>query len=191
MLTTTYSIMLLDGEQQKARGLVVNLEKYLHSIPDGDADVPDLAWFEQAVVRLMAAYVYSSERKIELYVIPSLKKLAHEAEALLDNLDHLNGHTARILGYVYRQFQRASGGACIDVETLLGTMQLFCRQMLERFALEEQRLLPLARRLLSEEDWFGIASQCLTHAEKHRLRCAAPAVPVAVARRRGEQRLLH
>lgn len=191
MLTTTYSIMLLDAEQQKARGFLARLEQHLHTRPRTDCEEIDTGWLRDGVVKLMAAYSFTYERKIELYVIPSLRKTPRDAQALLDAIDTMDDYVTRILEYVYKQFQRAVDGVCIDLETLQGTMQLFCRQMLERFLIEEQKLLPLARQLLSEDDWFDIASRCLTHAKTGRGRCAGGLQQPVIAQRYGDQRVLH
>lgn len=190
MLTTTYSIVMLNGEQQKARNLVSRLEQYLCN-DVGKEEGKELVSLQRAFARLLTAYSYCSERKVELFVIPLVRSfLSVEAHALLANLDACTLYCTRIIEYAHHQIGRAVEGAHIDGETLVSAMRLFCTQATQRLVLEEEELFPLAHRLLSEDDWFNIASQCLSRTEKVPGRYMQP-YSARIAARHEKQRFLH
>lgn len=168
MVATAYSITVLDGEQHNARRLLSALHGYLRQETRNDMELEDFDWLQQAFDILVKADKYCRERKVELFVIPALRKASDEGDALLDRLDAHSLDRMRILGYLYNQLRRAASGAPVDFGTVAATMRLYCDQMLKRLLLEEQELLPLARRLLTEEEWFRVASQCLSHAKAGR-----------------------
>lgn len=188
MLTTTYSIMLLHGEQQKARSLVSGLERHLDLEACNGFDGGDVGWIKQAFVKLVAAYTFCRERKIERYVIPTVRDAASDAQPLFASLEFYAAHSGRIVEYAHAQVQRAIKGIQVDVAALAATMQLYCKQMMECLLLEEESLFPLACRLLSEDEWFAIASQCLSHGRKARCKCYHIHT---LGRRRLDQRHLH
>lgn len=164
MLTTTYSIVVLTSEQQNARCALRQLEQLLHNGAWKSVDGPGVVWFEHLVARLAKVGMYCQERRVELYLIPALRRrsIPFEAMAFLDRLDALNAELAHALRRACGLAHLAIDGGNVDAGTLVASMQLYCRQALDRLTLEERELLPIARRLLSEEDWFRIAAQCLS-----------------------------
>lgn len=171
MLTTTYSLMVLLGEQQKARGLLSSLEQHLDQETYNGFEGVDSTWLQHAYLKLVAAYSFCRERKIEQYVMPSVRELAPDAKTLFASLDFHAAYSARLVEYAHGQVRRAMKGLQVDVSTVVATMQLYCKQMMERLLLEQESLFPLAQRLLSEDEWFRIASQCLSNVRNERCKC--------------------
>jgi DUF438 domain-containing protein len=188
MLTTTYSIMVLHDEQQKCRSLVSGLQQHLDAQTCSGNESADIVWLKQAFAKLVAAYTYCRQRKVERFVIPTVKEIAHDASTLFSSLDFYASYGRRIIEYVHGEVQRAVKGIQVDASTLIAAMQLYCKQMADRLLLEDETLLPLARRLLSEDEWFQIASHCLSQGRQVRCRCYQLH---ALKRRRPDQRLLH
>ncbi|RZI44108.1 hypothetical protein EGT07_01375 [Herbaspirillum sp. HC18] len=163
MLTTTYSITLLSSEQQKARRILGKLEHCLRLEASQDAGGTDAAWLEKVRAKLVAIDRFCHERKIELYLIPVLRKVAGEAGALLDRLASLRVDAMRILDYMNDRIRHMIEGGQADIALLVSVAGVYCRIVRERLALEDNELLPTAHRLLSNEDWFQVASRCLSH----------------------------
>jgi len=164
MLTTTYSMVVLSSEQQNTRRILGKLEQYLHNASWLCADGVDRVWLERVLHKLMKVDKYCHQRKVELYVIPALRRMSSDAAGLLDRLDALCAEAMRILLHVCSQMERAVGGSCADVIALVTAIELYCRQVMARLSLEEDELFPAARELLSTEAWFQIAASCLSDA---------------------------
>ena len=162
MQTTGYSPVMLAGEQQSARRILDKLMQCLRSDAWQAHDGIDLDWLETAFNKLLMIDRYCHERKIERYVIPAIRRASTDADALLDRLETLSVEALRILRYAYDQIQRAADGGEIASEMLIAVMELYCLRMLERLALEEDELFPVASRILSNDDWFRIAARCLS-----------------------------
>lgn len=162
MLTTTYSMVVLSSEQQNTRRILGTLEQYLHNASWLCADGIDRVWLERVLHKLMKVDKYCHQRKVELYVIPALRRMAADAAGLLERLEALCTEAMRLLLQVCGQMERAVAGGAADVIALVTAIELYCRQMLARLSLEEDELFPAARQLLSTETWFQIAASCLS-----------------------------
>lgn len=168
MLTTTYSIIALSGEQQRARRMFRELEQSLreqrlHQRIRSDSDSADLACLRTIHARLVLLDRSCHRRKVETCIVPAVREAcaaSADARPLLARLDALSADMARILRYLHVQMQRAVDGDAADVEMLITAMQLYCERMLARLFLEEAELLPLACRLLPVEEWLRIAACC-------------------------------
>lgn len=162
MLTTTYSMVVLSSEQQNTRRILGKLEQYLHNASWLCADGVDRVWLERVLHKLMKVDKYCHQRKVELYVIPALRRTPSDLAGLLDRLDALCTDAMRILLHVCSQMERAVAGSCADVIALVSAIELYCRQVMTRLSLEEDELFPAAHQLLSTEAWFQIAASCLS-----------------------------
>lgn len=162
MLTTTYSIVVLSSEQQKARRLLRRLEHRLRRRAVNEHGEIDATWLDTVFNDVMQADQYCHERKVELYVIPMLRRLSSKTYDLLARLDAISAGSVRLLRSACEQAQRVLNGMQIDAAALVSTLAMYCTQMLERLSLEESELLPAARLLLSPEEWFRIAAQLLS-----------------------------
>lgn len=168
MLTTTYSLVVLSSEQQNARRILRKLEQRLRKGAAGKQGAVDPVWLDMVFNEILHIDRYCHERKIELYVIPVLRRLSADADAVLAKLDSLSADSVRLLRYACEQAQRVFDGMKVDAAALISAIQLYCTQVLERLSLEEAELLPAARRLLSQEEWFRIAALLLSEARPAR-----------------------
>lgn len=159
MLTATYSFVALAAEQDSARGLLSRLHQYVqnawHGLHGFDA-------LEAALQKLMQFDKFCRQRKFELYVIPALRRLSGEAGRLLSELETLSARASELLRSVQALLAPRLERGASGLREGWHRLNQYCevtRGLLER---EERELLPLARRDLSVEDWFAIASQFLS-----------------------------
>lgn len=164
MQTNGYSIVALSSEQQNARSILGKLVQCLHNSAWTSDEGIDLDWLEAAFHKLVMIDRYCHARKIERYVIPAIRNASTDTDALLEKLDALNVEALRILRFAYERMQCAMEGGDVDLEMLIATMEVYCLRMLERLALEEEELFPVASRMLSNEEWFRLAARCLSDA---------------------------
>ncbi len=161
MLTITYSIGVLSREQQNAWRILAALERSLHSGQWNDRRGVNLDWLERVFSRLMNMNRFCHERKVELYLEPTVHNVACGDNSMFERLDALNVISTRTLRLACQQAQRILNGHEAGAEALVSAIELYCDQLQERFALEERELLPTAYRLLSQEEWFRIAAHCM------------------------------
>jgi hypothetical protein len=169
MLTTTYSMVVLSSEQQNTRRILGKLERSLHNAALLCAGGVDRVWLESVLHKLMKVDKVFHERKVERYVIPALRSVPEEVAGLLDRLDTFCSDAMRILLCACSQFEQAATGIVTDIGALVSTIELYCRQMFALLALEEDELFPVARRQLSNETWFQIATSCLSDSNAGRM----------------------
>lgn len=162
MLTTTYSILVLTGEQKNVRRHLERLEQYLHRYPANEFDGTEEGWLEKAFTGLATLDRQYRDRKIELYLLPAIRRMSGDAQELLVQIDAIRACSIRVLSYICGQMQRAAADMEVDMKTLISTMHLFCKLMHERLDLEDYELLPMARENLTPDEWFDIGAQCLS-----------------------------
>lgn len=171
MLTATYSIIALKIEQRRARWTFSSIQRHiLHGIRHlraaGGVDL------EPLLNRLAQFEQYCQRRKVEVFVIPALRKLTHEADALLDELEQLSKTSIDLLCAVREQIQQwvRSGTALVD--DICRTLEQCCASFYRRLVREEE-LVALAERVIPPEDWFGIA-KCFLYEDGRALRLKEP-----------------
>lgn len=175
MLTATYSLIALSVEQNNAR---CNLSALQHSIENSALPEADRPALEATLDKFTRFDEECHKRKVEMYLIPALRKATHEADPLLDELESLSKLGLCVLRTVRDRLRHALERGVGMMEELLSSMQLYCNNLLHRLALEEE-LLKIAQRAISSEDWFALAANFLSYdaeKEKHK--------PSAVAMRR-------
>jgi hemerythrin-like domain-containing protein len=160
MLTATYSLVAISAEQEKARGLLSRLHQYVQSAWQGLQNV-DLSFLDAAFQRLLQFNDYCRNRKIERYLIPALRCATRDADALIAELDALSARGAEILHAIGRHLASALEVSSLRAGELCHSMELYCRSLSTRLQKEDDLLLPLARRLLSVEEWFSLAAKFL------------------------------
>ena len=161
MLTATYSQVAIRAEQDKAHRLLSRLRQHVANAWQGLRDF-DLGFLENAFSRLLQFDDYCRMRKIELYLVPVLRRVSREADRLIAELDELSASCAGLLRAIGARLAgafEAGGGAAHEI---CDSMERYCNNMQLRLRREDEELLPLARRLLSVEEWFAVAAQCLS-----------------------------
>jgi hypothetical protein len=159
MLTTTYSFVALAAEQDTARGM---LAKVQHCLRTAWASLHNLEALETALNKLMQLEKFCRRRKLEVYLIPALRRVTHEADALLSELDSLAESGLATLRSVRTQLAEHTELSRVRAGELWHALSVHCDHAAARLSREEQELLPLARRMLSIEEWFTIAAQFLS-----------------------------
>jgi hypothetical protein len=164
MLTATYSIIALKVEQNRARWTFSSLQQtILNGLRnlrqaggiDLDALLGRLTQFEQ----------YCHRRKMEVIVIPTLRRFTHEVDALLDEIEALGRASMALLRSLREKLQGALGHGSAMLDDIVASLEQCCAQFHRRLAAEEA-LVQVAERVIPGEAWFGIAASFLSEDEK-------------------------
>lgn len=160
MLTATYSLITIAAEQDKAHGILSRLQQYIQSAWQGLQNV-DLGFLDTAFNRLLQFDDYCRNRKVELYVIPALRCATREADALIAELETLSARGAELLHGMRRHLAGVMEVSSVRAGQICHTMEQYCCNLAMRLKKEDDLLFPLARRLLSVEEWFSLAAKFL------------------------------
>lgn len=161
MLTATYSLVAISAEQDKTRNLLHRLQQFVQAAWKGVQSI-DFGFLDAGYNRLTQFDHYCRNRKIEAYLIPALRGFSNEADKLIAELEVVNAKARHVLQVVGRHLAASVNMSHLQISQVYDAMQAYCRHASERLTLEEQWLLPLARRLFSVEDWFSLATQFLS-----------------------------
>lgn len=185
MLTATYSLVAIAAEQDNARSMLSRFRQYLQATWKGFQGF-EFAFLEKAFNKLLQFDAYCRNRKLERFVIPALRNASKEADVLIGELDALSNKGLSLIRFVREQIASAVDVTTTRVSDIYAAMEHYCNYLFHRLEREERELIPLARRLLSIEDWFNIAAQFLStdggRRTKPRSRKAASTVLPSVAR---------
>lgn len=161
MLTATYSLVAMAAEQDQTRARLSRLQQYLQSTWKGLQAI-DFSFLETAFAKLVQFDKYFGARKLERYLIPALRNAGREAANLVAELDALSAKGAGILRTLGEHLAQAFEPSAVKINQICHAMESYCGTMLVRLEREDRELIPLARRLLSIEDWFTVAAQFLS-----------------------------
>lgn len=167
MLTATYSLVAIAAEQERARSLLGRIQQFVEASRK-DWRAIDAGFLEAGFRRMLQFDQFLRNRKIEQVLIPALRGLSREAGRVIAELDALAARARRLLQGTAAQLGTRMEFSRVQVSQICESMQAYCRHIGSRLHLEEQSLLPLARRQLSLEDWFRLASEFLAHEERRR-----------------------
>jgi hypothetical protein len=148
MLTATYSIVALKAEHKKARWTFSSIQQYIRKGIRNIRAARKID-FEQMLTQLAQFEKYYVERKIQVFLIPALRKLTREADALLDEIER-------------ERLQEGLHQSRMRIEEVCCSLELCCSNFYRRLAREEE-LVQIAERLIPSEAWFGIAANFLSH----------------------------
>lgn len=160
MLTATYSIIALKIEQNRARWTFSAIQQH---ILNGIRNIKGASGidFESMLNRLSQFEQFCHQRKMEMFVIPALRKFTHEADALLDELDSLSEASIRLLRSLQERLRSALRNGTAAVEDMCASLEQCCAHFYRRLAREEE-LVTIAERVIPSEAWFGIAASFLS-----------------------------
>ncbi len=161
MLTATYSIVALKLEQSRARWTFSSIQQYiLGSIRNiksaGGID------FENMLNRLAQFEQTCHQRKMEVFVIPALRRFTHEADALLDELESLSEASLALLRSLRDKLHHALRQGAASVEEICDSLEQCCTTLYRRLTREEE-LVQIAERAIPSDAWFGIAADFMSH----------------------------
>ena len=179
MLTATYSLVAMENEQTRASTILNNTRAMIAAMW-GNLPEADLARIETALLGLTRFEQYCHQRKVEKYVIPSVRGASHEIDAIVGDLDSLSSVGIDFLNCAAEQWRMVFERRSTRMVELCGAMEAYCDCLQQRLRKEEEELLPLVRRMLSVEDWFTLAAQFLTDEREPR---GTPPVPVPSVKR--------
>ncbi len=162
MLTATYTIVALSVEQASVRVGLQSLQKLLQSnFVHQTALTPAQVGFAcDAVKRL---YESCHWRKLDMFLIPAIRKATHEADQLLDDLDELGRAAADAVGLLVLRLGSMAIDTQASVAQFCAALEAFCSATFKRLEREEKDLFPVARAVISGEAWFSIANEMLAH----------------------------
>ena len=175
MLTATYTLVSLSVEQASIRASLQSLQKLLqanfrHQTVLGAAQV---GYASEVLERL---YHNVHWRKVDMFLIPAVRRVTRQADALLAELDVLSGLAGEAIGAVAARVGQAALDSEAAVTQFCATIDNFCDAILARLEREETELFAIARSVISGETWFSIANHMLAHdarrAESRPLRSA-------------------
>lgn len=180
MLTATYSIVAIAAEQEQARGVLSRLQQYIQAAWKGLQNI-DFAFLESAFGKLKQFDKFCRYRKLERHLIPALRGTSQDSDLLLTELDMLSAKASARLRSVGDQLSRLFDAGTYHAREICHSMDAYCRDVFVRLDKEDKELLPLAKRLLSVDDWFAIAAQFLSDDGAHgtKRRAVAPVIPPA------------
>lgn len=178
MLTATYSLVAIAAEQDNARSMLSRFRHYLQVAWKGFQGM-DFSFLENAFNKLLQFDTYCRNRKLELYVIPALRKVTREADVLIGELESLSSKGMNLIRFVREQLASAIEVTTTKATDVFAAIEHYCNCLFIRLEREERELIPLARRLLSIEDWFNIAAQFLSEDGGRRSRPRSRRIPPA------------
>ena len=162
MLTATYTLVALSVEQANVRVSLESLQELLETnFIHQDALTPKQVSYACDVVKRL--YENCHWRKLDMFLIPAIRNATAEADELLRNLDELGRCAADAVGLLAIKLGSSAVDNANKVAQFCEAVQSFSAATLKRLELEEKKLFPVARSVISGEAWFSIANQMLAH----------------------------
>jgi hemerythrin-like domain-containing protein len=162
MLTATYTLVALSVEQASIRLSLQSLQKLLHTNFRHQAAL-GAGQVGYACDLLQRLYHNCHWRKIDMFLIPTVRRTSEQADTLLAELDALSARA----GHAIAKVADRVGSVAVDTEAAVdefcSAIETFCSAMLERLDREESELFAFARSVISGEAWFSIANNMLAH----------------------------
>ncbi len=162
MLTLTYALVTLSVEQKKMKAHLLELQQQVQ-IDRQQRLRMNQARFELLVAQFIQLDEAARLRNIELYVLPAMREASAEADGLLADIDALTLMGRITLKTVRGRLRQAATHGTFEMDYLCDSLQQYCQDMLKRLNLEETRILPLAQRVISSDEWFDIAARFISH----------------------------
>jgi hemerythrin-like domain-containing protein len=162
MLTATYTLVALSVEQANVRVSLEALQKQLETnfVHQSALTAGQVSYACDVVKRL---YESCHWRKLDMFLIPAIRSATSQAEELLRSLEELGRCAADAVGVLVIKLGSSAVDSSNKVAQFCAAIQSFCAATFERLDLEENRLFPVARSVISGEAWFSIANQMLAH----------------------------
>lgn len=156
MLTATYSLVAMSVEHANVRASLNAFDALIRTtlspepaLSSGQVDFACLA-----MQRLYNAF---GCRKVELFLVPAVRKATHVADRLLVELDQLRRSAAQAMEWVLDHVRGSAVDTRDAVARFCETAEQFCSDLLTRLEREERELFAVARTVLPVETWFDIA----------------------------------
>ena len=162
MLTATYTLVALSVEQSSVRVSLQSLQKLLPTnfLNQAALSPGQVSYACDALQRLFHNCHW---RKIDIFLIPAIRRATTQANSLLDELDALSDAAGQAIADVVARVKAGPVAGEGAVRQFCRSVNAFCDAMLARLEREEHELFSLARTMISGEDWFAVANQMLAH----------------------------
>jgi hemerythrin-like domain-containing protein len=162
MLTATYTLVALSVEQASVRVSLQSLQKLLETnFVHQSALTPGQVSYACDVVKRL--YESCHWRKLDMFLIPAIRNATGEADELLHSLEELGRAAADAVGVLAIKLGSTAVDNAGKVAQFCDAIESFTMATLKRLELEEKKLFPVARSVISGEAWFSIANQMLAH----------------------------
>ncbi|QRX83745.1 hypothetical protein [Glaciimonas sp. PAMC28666] len=159
MLTTTYAFLSLSMEQKKLHTLLFSAQQLLQINSDRQRlDDETLKSVVKKFARLAAA---CRKRKLEMYVVPAIQNATHQFDQRLSDMASSRIIARQLLDRVKSWARPASHENDDHRVNVYAAIERACNQLRERLAMEEKELLPIAQRVISNDQWFALGAQFL------------------------------
>lgn len=162
MLTATYALVALSVEQSSVRSSVSalkkNVDSYLCCQQEGDE-----VRVKYLLKKITQLHHWSQWRKIDIFLIPEIRKATKKADQLLAELESLSLLGLNIFRSIRNRLSLAIAQHSEKWEGMSGAIELYCNTLLKKLEKEEQELFPMARTEIPPREWFSIAENFLKH----------------------------
>lgn len=162
MLTATYTLVALSGEQASLCASLQSLQKVLHthfseqvSLSEGRVDFAC-----ETLARAVHAPHWS---KVDQHLFPAIYDATDAADELLQELKHCRHMAELAFAAIETAYARRPIEGAALVAEFCAEVDAVCQTLIERLERERQTLFPLARGVVSGEAWFAIANRMLAH----------------------------
>jgi hypothetical protein len=176
MLTATYTLVALAVEQASLRTRLASLHDLVDTrlalrpvLSQGEVD--------DTCYQMQGLYDALHWRKVEMFLIPAVRKATQAADQLLIELEGIKLSAANALCTLANLVQRGAIDTEARVREFCNCAVGFCRALLLRLEREDGELFPIARTAISRSAWFTMANQLLLQDVQRRDR-APLAMPV-------------
>lgn len=169
MLTATYSLVAMSVEHANVRAGLHAFHDLVQTsfAPESSLSAGQVDFACLAMQRLYNAF---GCRKVELFLVPAVRKLAHVADRLLAELDHLRRTAAQAMGAILERVRSVPVETPAEVARFCASADNFCSALLARLEREERDLFAIARTALTVEAWFDIAHALIAAENKTTVR---------------------
>jgi hemerythrin-like domain-containing protein len=173
MLTATYALVAMSVEQTNIRSSLTALQKSIKNYLGGkqEADEVRVQFLLKKIARL---HQHCQWRKIDMYLIPAIRKVTRKADQLLAELESLSLLGLSMLRAIRNRLARAITQRSVKWEDLSGAIELYCDTLLKKLEKEERELFSFARKEISHGEWFSIAEKFLLDDARKRERVREP-----------------
>lgn len=162
MLTFTYVLVALSVEQASMRMGLQSLQQYVQTHVKNQNNV-SLSQLQYACTTLSQLYQACRWSKIDMYLLPALRRTSEQADRLIDELSALNDDALVMVETVQRQSDGMGASNAIQIGALCESVDACCCALLKRLEKQEREVFTMARSAICGKDWFSIANQFLQH----------------------------
>lgn len=165
MLTATYSLVAMSVEHANVRASLNSFQALIRSTlgPEPHLSPGQVDYACLAMQRLYNAF---NCRKVEIFLIPAVRKVTRVADRLLSELDSLRRTAAQAMAGLLEHLRTVAVDTRAEVSRFCSSADTFCSALLSRLEREERELFAIARTVLPVETWFDIAHEMIAAESK-------------------------